>query len=113
MSEKTNLKGSIRFQIAALVTVCIFVIILVTAVINGATTKKVMIDNESTMLSDEAVSNAEVISQWLEKQGDIVHTLRNTLAFMNEKDEQKIMDYLEENLSSNQDALMYYCCFGS
>lgn len=112
MSEKTNLKGSIRFQIAGLVTVCIFVIILVTAVINGATTKKVMIDNESTMLSDEAVSNAEVISQWLEKQGDIVHTLRNTLAFMNEKDEQKIMDYLEENLSSNQDALMYYCCFG-
>lgn len=112
MSEKTSLKGSIRFSIACLVSICIFVIILVTAVINGASTKKVMIDNESIMLSDEAVSNAETISQWLEKQGDIVHTLRNALAFMDKKDEQMIMDYLEENLSGNEDALMYYCCFG-
>lgn len=112
MDGNANLKGSIRFRIAGLVTVGIVVIILVTAFINGATTKNVMIDNEGIILSDEAVSNAKVINQWLEKQGSIVHTLRNSLAFMNEKNEQKIMDYLEENLAGNEDALMYYCCFG-
>lgn len=112
MNKNTNLRGSIRFRIAGLVTVGIFVIILVTAVINSLTTRNIMIDNESTILSEEAASNADVISEWLEKQGDVVHTLRNALAFMNEKDEQKIMDYLEENLGSNEEALMYYCCFG-
>lgn len=112
MNGKTNLKGSIRFRIAGLVTIGIVVIILVTAVINGATTRNILIDNESVILSNEAVANAEVINEWLKKQGDIVHTLRNTLAFMDEKDEQMIMDYLEENLANNEDALMYYCCFG-
>ncbi len=112
MNQKTNVKGSIRFRISGLVTVGIIVIIFVTALINGVTTKKVMIDNENVILSDEAVSNAKIINQWLEQQGDIVHTLRNSLAFMNEKDEQKIMDYLAENLACNEDALMYYCCFG-
>lgn len=112
MNKKTNLRGSIRFHIAGLVTAGIVVIILATAFINGVTTRNVMVNNEGIILSDEAVSNAEVISQWLEKQGNIVHTLRNSLAFMNEKDAQKIMDYLEENLADNEDALMYYCCFG-
>lgn len=109
---KATLKGSIRFRIAGLVTIGIVVIILVTAFINGATTRSVMVDDESVILSDEAVSNAKVINQWLEKQGNIVHTLRNSLAFLNEKDEKKIMNYLEKNLSENEDALMYYCCFG-
>lgn len=112
MRDKTKLRNSIRFSIAVLVTICIFVIIFVTAVINGINTKKVMVQNEDTILVDEAVSNAEVISQWLEKQGDIVHTLRNSLVYMNEKNEKKIMDYLEQNLANNEDALMYYCCFG-
>ena len=112
MRDKTKVRNSIRFSIAVLVTICTFVIILVTAFINGINTKKVMVQNENTILVDEAVSNAEVISQWLEKQGDIVHTLRNSLAFMNEKNEKKIMDYLEQNLPNNEDALMYYCCFG-
>lgn len=112
MNTKANIKGSIRFHIAGLVTIGIVLIILVTAIINGVTTRNVMVNNEGIILSDEAVSNAEVISQWLEKQGNIVHTLRNSLAFMNEKDPQKIMDYLEENLADNEDALMYYCCFG-
>lgn len=112
MNTKANIKGSIRFHIAGIVTIGIVLIILVTAFINGVTTRNVMVNNEGTILSDEAVSNAEVISQWLEKQGNIVHTLRNSLAFMNEKDPQKIMDYLEENLADNEDALMYYCCFG-
>ena len=112
MSGKANFKGSIRFHIASLVTICIVVIILVTASVNGFTTKKVLVDDKSNILESEAVSNADVINEWLRKQGDIVHTMRNTLAFMDEKDEQMIMDYLEECLSNNEDALMYYCCFG-
>lgn len=112
MKQKAKVKGSIRFRIAGLVTVGIVLIIFVTAIINGVSMKKVMVDNENVILSDEAVSNAKIINQWLERQGDIVHTLRNSLAFMNEKNENKIMDYLEENLACNEDALMYYCCFG-
>lgn len=112
MNSKTNLKGSIRFRVSGLVTVCIVVIILVTALINGAVTKQVMVDNENTILSNEASANADVINQWLENQGNTVHTLRNALAFMDEKNTSKIMDYLEENLANNEDALMYYCCFG-
>lgn len=112
MSGKANFKGSIRFHIASLVTICIVVIILVTAFVNGFTTKKVLVNDKSDILESEAVSNADVINEWLRKQGDIVHTMRNTLAFMDEKDEQMIMDYLEECLSNNEDALMYYCCFG-
>lgn len=112
MNDKKNSKGSIKFRIAALVTIGIVVIILVTAFINGASTKNIMVDNEAIILSDEAVSNAKVINQWLKEQGSIVHTLRNTLTFIDEKDEQMIMDYLEENIAGNEYALMYYCCFG-
>lgn len=61
---------------------------------------------------EEAQTNAEVMNEWLKKQGDVVHTIRNTLAFMDTKDKQDIMDYLENCLAENDAALMYYCCFG-
>ena len=38
-------------------------------------------------------------SEWLVEEGNIVHTIRNGVAFMNTKDTDQIMDYLEVNLA--------------
>lgn len=59
----------------------------------------------------QADTNAGVVNEWLVEQGNIVHTIRNGVAFMNTKDTDQIMDYLEVNLAENKDALMYYVCF--
>lgn len=52
------------------------------------------------------------MNEWLIEQGNIAHTITNAVAFMNTKDPDTIMNYLEKNLSENKDALMYYVCFG-
>ena len=52
------------------------------------------------------------MNEWLSEQGNIAHTITNAVAFMNTKDPDTIMNYLEKNLSENKDALMYYVCFG-
>ena len=38
--------------------------------------------------------------------------MKNALAVMDRDDTDAIMDYLEVNLNENENALMYYCCFG-
>ena len=38
--------------------------------------------------------------------------MANALAYIDSKDTDAIMDYLEVNLNENENALMYYCCFG-
>lgn len=60
----------------------------------------------------EAEDNADIVSEWLEEQGNVVHTLRNAVAYMNNRDADVLMDYLEANLAENENALMYYICFG-
>ena len=44
-------------------------------------------------------TNAHVVNEWLVEDGNIVHTIRNGVAFMNTKDTDQIMDYLEVNLA--------------
>ena len=107
MKQKT-----IRKSIAAFITVCTVVIILATLVQNGVLTRSIMIANEGEILSEKATTNASVMDEWLKEQGNIVHTIKNALAYMDKKDTDAIMDYLEINLKENEDALMYYCCFG-
>ena len=105
---KRTIKGNLVITIA----VCTVLIILITAIANGASTSRVTVNGKKELLKETADTNAEVMDEWLTKQGEIIHTIRNTLAFMNTKDKQEIMDYLESCLAQNDAALMYYCCFG-
>ena len=47
----------------------------------------------------QAGTNANVVNEWPVEEGNIVHTIRNGVAFMNTKDTDQIMDYLEVNLA--------------
>ena len=103
--------NTIKGRIAALITVCTLVIIVVMVANNAISTRNIMVSNEKQLLLEDTESNANAINQWLEEQSSIVHTLRNGLAYMNSSDTDAIMDYLELNLAQNENALMYYCCF--
>ena len=67
-----------------------------------------MLKSAEDILKEEASGNSRIIDSWLEKQGNIVHTIRDGLAYMNSTDPDYIMDYLEQNLGQNENALMYY-----
>lgn len=103
--------STIKGQIELIITLCTVFIIAVICIINGISTKNIMESNEKELLKKTAVITSHVINGWLEEQADIVHTIRNGLAYMNSKDTEAIMDYLELNLAENENALMYYCCF--
>lgn len=103
----TTIKG----QIELIITLCTVFIIAVICIINGISTRNIMVSNEKELLEKTASTTSDVINQWLEEQADVVHTIRNALAYMDKKDTEAIMDYLEINLAENENALMYYCCF--
>lgn len=105
-------KRTIKGNLVITTAICTVLIILITALANGASTSRVTVNGKKELLKETADTNAEVMDEWLTKQGEIIHTIRNTLAFMNTKDKQEIMDYLESCLAQNDAALMYYCCFG-
>ena len=71
-----------------------------------------MTSQSKLYINAEAQTNAGVVNEWLIEQGNIAHTITHAVAFMNTKDPDTIMNYLEKNLSENKDALMYYVCFG-
>ena len=106
------MKKTIKGNLVITTAICTVLIILITALANGASTSRVTVNGKKELLKETADTNAEVMDEWLTKQGEIIHTIRNTLAFMNTKDKQEIMDYLESCLAQNDAALMYYCCFG-
>ena len=106
------MKRTIKGNLVITTAICTVLIILITAIANGASTSRVTVNGKKELLKETADTNAEVMDEWLTKQGEIIHTIRNTLAFMNTKDKQEIMDYLESCLAQNDAALMYYCCFG-
>ncbi|MCH5266536.1 MAG: hypothetical protein J1F02_11590 [Lachnospiraceae bacterium] len=103
--------NTIKGRIALLIAVCTLVIIAVLVGNNALSTRNIMVSDEKQLLQEEKESNADVINQWLEEQGNIVHTIRNGLQYMNNSNTGNIMDYLEANLAENEYALMYYCCF--
>lgn len=106
-----RIMSTIKGKIELIITLCTVFIIAVICIINGISTKNIMESNEKELLEKTAVITSDVINGWLEEQADIVHTIRNGLAYMNNKDTEAIMDYLELNLAENENALMYYCCF--
>lgn len=103
-----TIKGKITLQIVLylILTIIICEIVSINALQSNMTKQT------RNYLSMEAQDNANIIDEWLTQQGDIVHTIRNAVAYMNTKNPDKIMDYLETNLQENSNALMYYVCFG-
>ncbi|MBO5425266.1 MAG: hypothetical protein J6A25_07115 [Lachnospiraceae bacterium] len=104
--------GSIKGRIILCVAVCMVVIIAITATINSIVLQKALKTSEKDILLAEVEGNTKIIDEWLVRQGDIVNSLKNALQDMDSDDVDAIMDYLEVNLADNEDALMYYCCFG-
>lgn len=104
--------GTIKGRIAVFVTICTVLIILLNTLTNSMTTRNIMVQDAKNLLTEEAKANADIINEWLKEEGKIVDTMANALAYMDSKDTDAIMDYLEVNLNENENALMYYCCFG-
>lgn len=104
--------GTIKGRIAMFVTICTVLIILLNTLTNSMTTRNIMVQDAKNLLMEEAKANADIINEWLKEEGKIVDTMANALAYIDSKDTDAIMDYLEVNLNENENALMYYCCFG-
>lgn len=111
-SEKQSFLGSIKGRIILYVALCTILIIAVTAVINSIVLKDALKTSEHNVLIAEAESTGDIIDEWLARQADIMETMKNALENMKREDTEVIMDFLEKNLANNEDALMYYCCFG-
>lgn len=104
--------NSIKGRIILCVAVCMVVLIAITATINSLVLQKALKTSEKDILLANVEGNSNIIDEWLIGQGDTVIGLKNSLQIMDSDDVEKIMDYLETNLAYNDDALMYYCCFG-
>lgn len=103
-----TIRGKITLQTALFLILTIVICEVVS--VNSLRTN--MTSQAEDFVKAEAGSNADVINEWLTEQGSIVHTLRNAVAYMDNKDTEFIMDYLEVNLKDNPYALMYYVCYG-
>ena len=105
---RKTIKGKITEQTIMYLLVALVICELVSVVTLNAN----MTSQSKLYINAEAQTNAGVVNEWLIEQGNIAHTITNAVAFMNTKDPDTIMNYLEKNLSENKDALMYYVCFG-
>ena len=103
-----TIKGKITVQ----TIIYMIIAILVCEMVSVNALNRNMTSQTKTYVKAQAQTNANIVNEWLVEQGNIIHTLTNAIAFMNTKDTDKIMDYLEKNLKENKDALMYYLCFG-
>lgn len=107
---KNSFTGTIKGRIILFVTLCMVLIIAVTAVINSLVLNSALKTSEHNLLLTEAEGTGNVIDEWLREQASIIKTMKCSLEVMGH-DEEAIMDYLEANLENNENALMYYCCF--
>lgn len=108
--QKNGFLGSIKGNIISYVALCTVIIIAVTATLNSVMMRNVLIANGHSTLTEEAQNTGEMINEWLIRQAYIVDTMKSGLATMSPDHMDAVMDYLEDNLSQNPDALMYYCC---
>ena len=111
-NDKQTFFGSIKGRIILYVVLCIILIIAVTAGINSIVLRDALRASEHNVLTTKAENTADIIDEWLTRQANIVETMKNALETMDKEDTGAIMDLLEANLANNEDALMYYCCFG-
>ncbi len=108
---KMKFFGTIRGNILTFVTICTILIIFCMALNEGITLSSIMSENAKDVLMGQSQGNAKLIDKWLSQEGNIVHTMKSALSDMEVNNKKSIMDYLEKNLSENENALMYYCCF--
>lgn len=73
--------------------------ILLCELLSVSTLQNNMTTQARNFVEAQAGTNANVVNEWLVEDGNIVHTIRNGVAFMNKKDTDQIMDYLEVNLA--------------
>ena len=73
--------------------------ILLCELLSVSTLQNNMTSQARNFVEAQAGTNANVVNEWLVEDGNIVHTIRNGVAFMNTKDTDQIMDYLEVNLA--------------
>lgn len=73
--------------------------ILLCELLSVSTLQNDMTTQARNFVEAQAGTNANVVNEWLVEEGNIVHTIRNGVAFMNTKDTDQIMDYLEVNLA--------------
>ncbi|WP_418873034.1 hypothetical protein [Waltera sp.] len=73
--------------------------ILLCELLSVSTLQNNMTTQARNFVEAQAGTNANVVNEWLVEEGNIVHTIRNGVAFMNTKDTDQIMDYLEVNLA--------------
>ena len=69
--------------------------ILLCELLSVSTLQNNMTTQAGNFVEAQAGTNANVVNEWLVEDGNIVHTIRNGVAFMNTKDTDQIMDYLE------------------
>lgn len=106
MGKQSTIKGKIIMQ----TVVYMILAILVCEIVSVCTIRNNMNRQTRSYVSMQAQTNARVVNEWLNEQANIVHTIRNTIAFANSKDTEQIMNYLEQCLAANDNALMYYLC---
>lgn len=73
--------------------------ILLCELLSVSTLQNNMTTQAGNFVEAQAGTNANVVNEWLVEDGNIVHTIRNGVVFMNTKDTDQIMDYLEVNLA--------------
>ena len=73
--------------------------ILLCELLSVSTLQNNMTTQARNFVEAQAGTNANVVNEWLVEDGKSVHTIRNGVAFMNTKDTDQIMDYLEVNLA--------------
>ena len=73
--------------------------ILLCELLSVSTLQNNMTTQARNFVEAQAGTNANIVNEWLVEEGNIVHTIRNGVAFMNTKDTDQIMDYLEVNLA--------------
>lgn len=109
---KQHFGSTIKGKIILYVAVSTIVMIAITALINSIVLNSALKTSEHNVLAAKAEGTSDIIDDWLTGQADVVETIKNALEGMEKNDSEAIMDFLEKNLADNEDALMYYCCFG-
>lgn len=104
-------RRTIKQGILSVVSISIIVVILLSLVLSSNMIQKNLKESARQYVTLESKETASEINGWLKNQGTILHTMKNSLVFMNDTNHEKIENYLEESLTDNSEALMYYVCF--
>lgn len=111
-NKKKGYLKTIKGKITVIVSVCMVIIIVATQFVNSRSLELEKTEEYDRELELEASGYSQVINEWLLAQSGLVHSMTKSLEYMDITDTAKIMDYLEKELKENDDALMYYVCFG-